>query len=173
MSEKLSRQQRRKINRNYAKRFEKARGMGDTETLLPEQEHVKPGSDVWCFPSFQMLSYESEIDYDQGFRSFGETIGKWHRVVPPSVIFIMVFRPHPFESDKVVENMGRTIISKYENENVLSFIFSDESDFVNADKSIDKEKLAEVSDNLIEVYIEENRKEVYENLNIIVERLRS
>lgn len=170
MKNTLTRQQRRRLNREYNKRYMKASKTQDREDLVPNRE-ININEDFITFPTIHVMPEENKLQFQVHMRETGETIKRWSEYLPPSIIFILVFNPQPFQNNQTVERASRTILSKHSHQNIILFIFSDNIDFIE-NNEVNKEKLSVLSDDLIRDYIKHNNELVSQNMDILIQRLK-
>lgn len=171
MKEKMTRQQKRKIDREYTKRFVKAgrkvehSGVLDSKKGVPDIKQIEPGS--FCFPSFYITEGKNENEFQSSLRSFSDVISQEYRYTPPTVMFIVIFKPHPYETDEMAERVSRTILSKSLYDNIIMFIHRDDDI-----KALSEEEGNKLSDEIIGTFCKENADEILENLEICFARMR-
>ncbi|MCG9133160.1 hypothetical protein J5I95_15895 [Candidatus Poribacteria bacterium] len=174
MEQKLTRQQRRKIDREYRKRFLKAeKKVNRTIGLKVEKVEDKKQNDSGsiCFPSFYIEPGNNETDFQFVLRAFSDVISIDYADTPPTVMFIVIFKPHPYESDEIVEKVSRTILSKTLYDNIIMFIHRD--DFLYKDiEELSEEEIEKLSDEIVSTFCKENYDAILENLEICFKRMR-
>lgn len=174
MEKKLTRQQRRRIDREYTKRFMRAGNSANkrvelTSRSVEDKEQIDPGA--ICFPSFYIEPGKTETDFQFALRVFSDVISSDYANTPPTVMFIVIFKPHPYESDEMAEKVSRTILSKTLYDNILMFIHRD--DFIHRDiEELSEEESDKLSDEIVFTFSKENADAIYENLEICFKRMR-
>lgn len=170
MEEKMTRQQRRKLDREYTKRFIKAgrqvehSGILDSKKGVPDIKKVEPGS--FCFPSFYITEGKNENEFQSSLRTFLDIISEEYEHTPPTVMFIVIFKPHPYETDEMAERVSRTILSKSLYDNIIMFIHRDDDI-----EGLSEEEGNKLSDEIISTFCKENADEILENLEICFARM--
>lgn len=178
---KLTRQQRRQLDRKYAKLYNKASNLISKTLEIPKVFRENPenrneniyssnNSDVVCFPSYYFKPESKEITWQQKMRDTRDAIEITERIALPTIFFIVIYKPHPYDTDEMAEKVSRTILSESINLSILMYIFRDDDiDF----SKITPESFDKVSDNVIGDFIEANYDEIYKNMEIINERTKA
>jgi len=172
MKQIMTRQQRRKIDREYEKRFKKAgkraiRTVGLKSSEVPDKKQIDPGS--ICFPSFFIEPEKNDSDFQYTLRLISDVISIDYAYTPPTIMLIVIFKPHPYESDEMAEKVSRTILSKTLNDNIIMFIHSDDS---RALEKLSDEEVDKFHQEIVTTFGIENFDAISENLEICYKRMR-